>query len=102
MALIETHDPEMHSNPILDTANKIHDPKIHSNPILDTANKIHDPIMIFMIYLTRVAPDEGLDKGLGLDSILACLLLLNFCPYIPATCMEAYYVVPLFHLHVTC
>ena len=85
MALIETHDPEM-----------------HSNPILDTANKIHDPIMIFMIYLTRVAPNEGLDKGLGLGSILACLLLLNFCPYIPATCMEAYYVVPLFHLHVTC
>ena len=63
---------------------EIHDSKTHWTLTLDTANEIHDPVMIFMVYLTRVATHKGLDKCLGLDSILACLLLLNFRPHFQA------------------
>ena len=45
MRLIETHDPQM-----------------HSTPILDIVNGIHDPIMIFLIDLTRIVAHEGLDR----------------------------------------
>ena len=61
-----------------------HDSETHWASTLDLANQIHDSIMIFMIYLTRVAALKGLDKCLGLDSILACLLLLNLWPHILA------------------
>ena len=37
-----------------------------------------------MTCLTRVATHKGLEKRLRLDSSLACLLLLNFWPHIPA------------------
>ena len=57
---------------------EIHNSETHWTSTLDIANEIHDPIMIFMIYLTRVATHKGLDECLGLDSILTCLLLLNF------------------------
>ena len=40
--------------------------------------------MLFTIYLTWVETHKGLDKCLGLDSILACLLLLHFCLHILA------------------
>ena len=63
---------------------EIHNSETHWTLTLDTANEIHDPVMIFMVYLTRVATHKGLDKCLGLDSILACLLLLNFRPHIQA------------------
>ena len=53
---------------------EIHDPKTH---LATAANEIHDPIMTFMAYLTRVVAHKGLDKCLGVDSILACLRLLN-------------------------
>ena len=39
---------------------EIHDSKTHWISTLDIANEIHDPIMIFMIYLTRVATHKGL------------------------------------------
>ena len=57
---------------------EIHDSETHWTSTVDIANEIHDPIMIFMIYLTRVATHKELDECLGLDSISACLLLLNF------------------------
>ena len=63
---------------------EIHDSETHWTSTLDIANEIHDQIMIFTIYLTRVATHKGLDECLGLDSILACLLLLNFWPHILA------------------
>ena len=59
-------------------SNEIHDPQVHSTPILDIANGIHDPTMIFLIGLTRVAANKGLERGLGLHLILTCLLLLIF------------------------
>ena len=39
---------------------EIHDSKTHWTSTLDIANGIYDPIMIFMIYLTRVATHNGL------------------------------------------
>ena len=63
---------------------EIHDLEVQRTSTWDIANEIHDPIMIFMIYLTRVDTHKGLDKCFGLDSILACLLLLNFCLHIVA------------------
>ena len=62
----------------------IHDSKIHWTSTQDIANEIHDPIMIVTIYLTRFQTYKGLDECLGLDSILACLLFLHFCPHILA------------------
>ena len=61
-----------------------HDPKVHLAQILDIANKTRDPVMMFVVYVTRVATHDGLDKCLGLDWILDCLLLLNFWPHILA------------------
>ena len=61
---------------------EIHSSKTHWISTLNTDNKIHDPIMRFMTCLTRVATHKGLEKCLGLDSSLACLLLLNFWPHI--------------------
>ena len=55
----------------------------HRITTLDTANEIHEPIMRFTTCLTRVATHKVLDKCLGLDSSLACLLLLNFWPHVP-------------------
>ena len=62
----------------------IHDSEIHWTSPWDISNEIHDPIMIFKSYLTRVQTHKGVDQCSGLDSILVCLLLLNFCPHIPA------------------
>ena len=66
------------------TLTEIHNSEIQRMSTRDIANEIHDPIMIFMICPTRVETHKGLDKCFGLDSILACLLLLNFCPHIVA------------------
>ena len=63
---------------------EIHDSETHWIPTLDTANEIHEPIMRLTTCLTRVATHKVLDKCLGLDSGLACLLLLNFWPHVPA------------------
>ena len=63
---------------------EIHDSETHLISTLDIANEILDPIMIFVIYLTRVATHKGFYECLGLDSGLACLLLLNFLPHILA------------------
>ena len=63
---------------------EILDSEIHWTSTWDIANESHDPIMIFTVYLTKVETHKGLDECLGLDSILACLLLLNFCPHILA------------------
>ena len=63
---------------------EIHDSETHLITTLDTANEIHDPIMRFTTCLTRVATHKVLEKCLGLDSSLACLLLLNFWPHVPA------------------
>ena len=63
---------------------EIHNSEIHWTSTWDIANDIHDPIMMFTSYLTRVQTHKGVDECLGLDSILACLLLLNFCPHILA------------------
>ena len=60
---------------------EIHDSETHWTSTLDITNAIHDHIMIFMIYLTRVVTHKRLDECLGLDSILACVLLLNFWPH---------------------
>ena len=60
---------------------EIHDSETHWISTLDITNGIHDHIMIFMIYLTRVVTHKRLDECLGLDSILACVLLLNFWPH---------------------
>ena len=57
---------------------EIHDSETHWTSTADIANEIHDPIMIFISYLTRVETHKGVDECLGLDLILACLLLLNF------------------------
>ena len=62
---------------------EIHDSETHWITTLDTANEIHEPIMRFTTCLTRVATHKVLDKCLGLDSSLACLLLLNFWPHVP-------------------
>ena len=59
---------------------EIHDSEMHWTSIWDMANEIHKSIMIFTSCLTRVHTHNGVDECLGLDSILACLLLLNFCP----------------------
>ena len=61
-----------------------YDSKIHWTSTWDIANEIHDPTMTFKSYLTRVQTHKGVDQCSGLDSILACLLLLNFCPHILA------------------
>ena len=63
---------------------EIHDSETHWITTLDTANEIHEPIMRFTTCLTRVATHKVLDKCLGLDSSLACLLLLNFWPHVAA------------------
>ena len=60
----------------------IHNSEIHWTSTWDIANEIHDPIMIFKSYLTRAQTYKGVDQCSGLHSILACLLLLNFCPHI--------------------
>ena len=60
---------------------EIHDSEIHWASTCDIANEIHDLIMIFTSYLTRVQTHKVVDECLGLDSILACLLFLNFCPH---------------------
>ena len=62
----------------------IHNSEIHWTSTWDIANETHDPIMIFKRYLTRVQTHEGVDQCSGLDSILVCLLLPNFCPHILA------------------
>ena len=51
---------------------------------LVVVNEIHSFIMIFMACPTRVRLHEGLDKGLGLNSGLACHFLLNFQAMISA------------------
>ena len=73
---------------------EIHDSKTHLVSTLDNANEIHDPIKIFIPSLTRVAIHKELQKCLGLDSSLACLLLLNFWPHIPAPLPTIRFLVP--------
>ena len=63
---------------------EIHNSEKHWTTTLDISNKMHDPIIIVMIYLTTVVTHKVLDECLGLDSILACLLLLNYYPRILA------------------
>ena len=63
---------------------EIHDSEIHWTSTWDIANDILNPTMIFKSYLMRVQTNKGVDQCLGLDSILACLLLLDFCPHILA------------------
>ena len=62
---------------------EVHDSETHWTSTLDIDNEIHYPIMIFMIYLTRLATHKGLDECLEIDSILVRLLLLS-CPHILA------------------
>ena len=41
---------------------EIHGSETHWTSTLDVDNEIRDPIMVFMIYLTRVATHMGLDE----------------------------------------
>ena len=52
--------------------------QMHLTLTLVVVNEIHSLIMIFMTSPTRVRVCEGLDRGLGLNSGLACHFLLNF------------------------
>ena len=52
--------------------------QMHLTLTLVVFNEIHNLIMIFMTCPTRVRVYEGLDRGLGLNSGLACHFLLNF------------------------
>ena len=58
--------------------NEIHHSQMHPTLTLVGVNEIHKLIMIFMARLTRVTLHEGLDRGLELNSGLACHFLLNF------------------------
>ena len=50
----------------------------HSQCTLVVVNEIDSLIMTFMTFPTRVRVHERLDRGLGLNSGLACHFLLNF------------------------
>ena len=56
---------------------EIHDSKIHRTSTWDIANDIHE-------LPGKRSDPQGVYGCLGLDSILACLLLLNFCPHMLA------------------
>ena len=66
---LKAYHTELAATCLCMTVTEIHDPKTH---LTTAANEIHDPITLFMTYLTRVVAHKGLDKCLGLDSILAC------------------------------
>ena len=51
---------------------------MHLTLTLVVVNEIRSLIMIFITCPTRVRVHEGLDRGLGLNSGLACHFLLNF------------------------
>ena len=57
--------------------NGIHDPQICPSIKLKAVNEIHNFVMTSMTHLTRVTVSEGLDRGLRLNSSLACQLLQN-------------------------
>ena len=83
----------------------IYDSEIQWTSTRDIANEIHDPIMIFKHYLMRVQTHEGVDQCSGLDSILVCLLLPNFCPHILApspTISPLYTSSPLLYMWLLC
>ena len=67
---------------------EIHDSVTHWTSTLGIANKIHDPIMIFMIYLTRVATHKeclGLYRfnfSLSATSKLLASYILAPSPYV--------------------
>ena len=52
--------------------NEIHHSQMHPTLTLVGVNEIHELMMIFMARLTRVTLHEGLDRGLELNSGLAC------------------------------
>ena len=52
--------------------------QMHLTLTLLVVNKIHSLIMIFMTHPLRARVHKGLDRGLGLNSGLACHFLLNF------------------------
>ena len=56
----------------------VNDSQMHLTLTLVVVNEIHSLIMTFMTCPTRVRVDEELDRGLGLNSGLACHFLLNF------------------------
>ena len=56
----------------------IHDPQICPNIKLKAVSEVHNFVMTSMTHLTRVTVSEGLDRGLRLNSSLACQLLQNF------------------------
>ena len=51
---------------------------MHLTLTLVVVNEIHGLIKTFMTCMTRVKVHEGLDRGLGLNSGLACHFSLNF------------------------
>ena len=58
--------------------NETNHSQMHLTLTLVVVNEIHSLIKTFMPCLTRVKVHEGLDRGLGLNSGLACHFSLNF------------------------
>ena len=58
--------------------NETNHSQINLTLTLVVVNEIYSLIMIFMTCPTSVRVHEGIDRGLGLNSGLACHFLLNF------------------------
>ena len=48
------------------------------NLALMVVNEMHSSMNLFLTQLTRVTVREGLDRGLRINSLLTCQLLLKF------------------------
>ena len=59
-------------------ANEINDTQMCPNLALKVVDEMHSLVMLILTQLTRVTVSEGLDRGLRIDSWLACQLLLKF------------------------
>ena len=75
---VKTYHTDLAVTSLCVAVNGIHDPQICPNIKLKAINEIYSLLITLMTCLTRVTVCEGLDRGLMVNSSLACKLLQNF------------------------
>ena len=75
---VKAYYTELAAEGLYMAVNETNHSQMHLTLTLVVVNEIHSLIMIFITRATRVWVHEGLDRGLGQNSGLACNFLLNF------------------------
>ena len=72
---VKTYRTDLAVTSLCIAVNGIHNLQICPKEKVITVNEIHSLVITFVTHLTQVTISEGLDRGLRLNSSLACQLL---------------------------